>query len=100
VKRDGLEATLEVPRKAGDYLSHDEFKGKTPIRRAGSQITAKPSDFVNPLVRGSIETTSSASRSTGTVTRSSVEFQVYREAQDALLVEQFDPSGEDAGIRV
>ena len=34
VHRDGLEATLESLRKAGVYLSHDEFKGKKPVERS------------------------------------------------------------------
>lgn len=92
VNRNGLEATLATLLNEGVYLTHDEFKGKTPIRRNGLELAATPADFANPLIRGAIETTSSASRSTGTVTRSSVAFQVYREAQDALFVGQWNPS--------
>ncbi len=90
--RDGLETTLSELRKSGVYLSHDEFKGKKPLERSGLSIAVTPRDFANPLVRGALETTSSGSRSRGTVTRPSAEFQVYREAQDALFVGQFEPS--------
>jgi len=96
VRKCGLDSTLETLRAAGVYLKHDEFKGKTPIERAGRVIAnAAPVDFANPLVRGALETTSSGSRSQGTVTRPSVEFQVYREAQDSLFVGQFDPAQRD-----
>lgn len=91
VLKDGLDATLARLHECGVRLSHDEFKGKKPIERTGLRIQASPADFANPLVRGALETTSSGSRSTGTVTRPSVEFQVYREAQDALFVGQFNP---------
>lgn len=97
VKSDGLDAALAGFRKSGVYLSHDEFKGKTPIQRPGLAIEVQPRDFANPLVRGALETTSSGSRSRGTVTRPSVEFQVYREAQDALFLGQFEPSKKAIG---
>jgi hypothetical protein len=89
VKSDGLEATLESLRRAGVYVSHDEFKGRKPIRRSGHELAASPGDFKNPLVRSGLETTSSGSRSTGTITRPSLEFQLYREGQDALFLKQF-----------
>ena len=89
---DGLESTLEELRKGGVYLSHDEFKGKKPIERSGRRIETRQGDFVNPLVRGMLETTSSGSRSTGTITRPSLAFQLHREAQEAVVLEQFqDP---------
>jgi hypothetical protein len=92
VGRQGLEGTLRELRTAGVYLSHNEFKGKEPIVRHGREIgMAGPEAFANPRVRGALETTSSGSRSRGTVTRPSAEFQAYREAQDALFVGQFHP---------
>jgi hypothetical protein len=97
VRRDGLDAALAGLHKSGVYLSHDEFKGKKPIERTGLVIETQPRDFANPLVRGALETTSSGSRSRGTVTRPSVEFQVYREAQDSLFVGQFEPSKKAIG---
>jgi len=56
VRSDGLEATLEKLRQAGVYLSHEEFKGRTPVKRAGQQLAVSPSDFVNPLVPGGCAT--------------------------------------------
>lgn len=97
VKREGLDAALARFHKSGVYLSHDEFKGRRPIERSGLVIETRTADFANPLVRGAMETTSSGSRSRGTVTRPSVEFQVYREAQDSLFVGQFDASNKAIG---
>ncbi len=92
VRADGLEATLESLRKAGVYLTHDEFKGKRPVERSGKTMSVDPSDFANPLVRGMLETSSSGSRSRGTVTRRSLEYQFYREAQECVFVNEFDIS--------
>lgn len=89
LRQDGLDATLEQLRQAGVRLSNDEFKGKKPIERGGRQLAARTTDFVNPLVKGVFENTSSGSRSSGTVTRPSIEFQLHREAQDALFMAQF-----------
>ena len=48
----GLEATLEKLAAAGVYLTHDEFKGKTPLVRGGREIPCGPQALLNPLVRG------------------------------------------------
>ena len=92
VRRDGLEATLESLRKAGVYLTHGEFKGKKPVERSGKTIAVDPGDFANPLLRGTLETSSSGSRSSGTITRRSLEYQFYREAQERVFVDEFDIS--------
>jgi hypothetical protein len=71
-------------------LQHDEFKGRTAIERNGRSIQARTADFINPLAKGDLATTSSGSRSTGTVTRPSAEFQLYREAEESLFYRQFE----------
>ena len=50
VHADGLETTLESLRKAGVYISHDEFKGKTPIKRGSHEMVVDANDFGNPLI--------------------------------------------------
>lgn len=92
VRRDGLEPTLEKLRQEGVYLEHDEFKGKRPIRRGKKELAVDPGDFANPLVKGIIETSSSGSRSKGTVTQRSLEYQIYREAQELVLQSGFELS--------
>ncbi len=89
LQRDGLDATLKRLREAGVRLSHEEFKGRKSIERGGKTLQARTTDFVNPLVKAAFENMSSGSRSRGTVTRPSVEYQIYREAQDALFMGQF-----------
>ena len=92
VHTNGLEPTLESLRKEGVYLRNDEFKGKKPVERSGKQLIVKSDDFANPLVRGLIHTTSGGSRSVGTTTWRSLEFQSYREAQACVLFDQFGVS--------
>ena len=89
VRRDGLEPALDSLRKAGVYLANDEFKGKRPVERSGRQLEVESHQFANPLVRGLLETTSGATRSCGTISRRSLEFHVYREAQTCVLYDQF-----------
>lgn len=88
VRKNGLEPTLESLRKAGVYLTNDEFKGKKPLERSGRRLDVEPHHFANPLVRGLLETTSGATRSSGTISRRSIEFQSYREAQTCVLHDQ------------
>lgn len=89
VRKNGLEPTLESLRKAGVYLANDEFKGKRPVERSGKQMKVESEDFANPFVKGMIQTTSGGSRSRGTITWRSLEFQSYREAQTCVLFDQF-----------
>lgn len=89
VRGDGLEATLEKLRQAGVCLSHDEFKGRQTVKRAGRQMAVSPSDFVNPLVPGSLEHPTSGSSGPSTATQRSLEYQIYHEAQQFLGVREF-----------
>jgi hypothetical protein len=84
VAREGLEAALATLLRNGVYLTHDEFKGKTPIVRPGLQIQAEPGSFRNPLVTGWILSTTSGSRSKGTRFPESLEVRLYREAQSQI----------------
>ncbi len=46
----GIEGALAHLHAAGVRLSLDEFKGRTPIRRAGIELCPDPHDFDNPLL--------------------------------------------------
>jgi hypothetical protein len=85
VQKDGLESALAALLHQGVHLTHDEFKGKTPIVRSGRHIPARTSDFRNPLYAGLVDSQSSGSRSKGTRTPKSIEHMLYREAFDELL---------------
>jgi hypothetical protein len=89
VRKEGLEATLRRLAEAGVYLTHDEFKGKTPVIRAGRQIPSTEGSYVNPLVTGLVETASGGSRSQGTRTRHNIAHQVYKDAYEILLEREF-----------
>jgi hypothetical protein len=61
IRRDGLERALSHLRREGIYLSHNEWKGKTPIVRSGREIRSAANSFANPLVHGWLENSSSGS---------------------------------------
>jgi hypothetical protein len=61
VHDDGLDAALGQLRQEGVYLSHDEWKGKTPIVRSGREIPGGTRSFKNPLINGWLESSSSGS---------------------------------------
>jgi hypothetical protein len=89
VLREGLESALALLHRAGVYLTHDEFKGKTPVVRNGREIPACIQSFINPFARGVIEGASSGSRSRGTRTIQSAEVNVYREGYELLQRREF-----------
>jgi hypothetical protein len=89
VRRDGLEATLATLHRQGVWLSHDEFKGKQPIRRSGREIRATPSSFRNPRIKGRLESVSSGSRSGGTRVRKSALEWRHWEAHYVLNIREF-----------
>jgi hypothetical protein len=93
VTRDGLEATLAVLHRQGVYLTHDEFKGKAAIVRAGRHLPARTADFRNPLISGLVESISSGSRSKGTRTPKSIQYRLYREAHYLLRDREFSLAG-------
>ena len=86
----GLEAALSSLAAQGVFLTHDEFKGKTPIVRAGQEISSTPGSWSNPLARGHLEGRSGGSRSSGTSTRYSPQSQVYREVYEDLVTREFE----------
>ncbi|MBM3813564.1 MAG: hypothetical protein FJW20_18225 [Acidimicrobiia bacterium] len=94
VHRDGLEAALAGLHCAGVYLAHDEFKGKQPIVRSGLRIEAQPEDFLNPLVEGVMDHSSSGSRSKGTRTPLNMAFETHREAYEDLTAAEFGLEGQ------
>jgi len=93
VRRDGLEAALAAIQRAGVYLTHDELKGRTDIVRSGEHIPSDHRSFLNPLVPGLMESSSSGSRGTAMRTRRSTAFQLYAEAYDALRRREFLTDG-------
>jgi hypothetical protein len=89
VQHDGLETALEQLRSAGIYLSHDEFKGNTPILRDGREIRASSSSFRNPLAKGTMQHVTSGSRGKPVKSFRSAAFMVHREAMHEVVVREF-----------
>jgi hypothetical protein len=89
VRRQGLENTLRELHSAGVYLTQDEFKGRTPIVRAGREIRSTPTSFQNPLAKGSMRHLSSGSRGKAVATMRSREFTLHQEAMHELVVREF-----------
>lgn len=52
VRTHGVDATLELLRDGGVYVTTDEFRGRTPIVRNGFELEASPADFDNPFLLG------------------------------------------------
>src|SRR5688500_14768406 len=72
IRRDGLRPTLLQLRRAGVHLTHDEWKGATPIVRGGREIPHVPADFRNPLVTGWVASSSSGSSGSPVTTTRSI----------------------------
>jgi hypothetical protein len=51
VKQKGLEGALRALRRAGVYVTFEEFKGRKPIVRGGATIPVTDRDFDNPFAR-------------------------------------------------
>ena len=93
VGRHGLEPTLKRLREAGVYVTHDEFKAKVPIVRAGREIPSHDASFRNPLVANALsEGISSGSRSKGTRSPRSIGRLLHREAHFRIRNREFDLS--------
>lgn len=93
IKHHGLETALKSLFAAGVYLTHDEFKGKTPLVRGGREIPVNPAWFLNPLVRGYIETRSSGSRGQGTPALQNSALSLYRLAYLELTIHELGLDG-------
>ncbi len=93
VSRRGLEAALSGLAAEGVYLTHDEFKGRTPLVRGGRHIPFAPEVLLNPVGRGYMTTMSSGSSGPGTPTPKSLQLQLYRDAYDWLQTREFDLEG-------
>lgn len=86
VERNGLTATLRQLRSDGVYISFEEFKGREPIVRNGQTIEVSSSDFQNPYVRLSYESTSGGSTGAGTRVGHDLEHLHFQAAHQLMLL--------------
>jgi hypothetical protein len=66
VQQKGLDDTLGALRKAGVYVSFEEFKGRQPIVRNGTVIPVQAGDFDNPYLKRCYQVESGGSTGAGT----------------------------------
>lgn len=97
VPRHGLETTLNRLREAGVFLTHDEFKCKTPVVRAGREIPTDRASFRNRILPGHMRSVSSGSRSGGTQTPQNLQERLYREVRWFVLDREFQIRGSALG---
>ena len=90
VRRQGLEPTLSRLRQEGIYLTHDEWKGKSPILRCGQHIPSHNRSFANPLVTGWMAASSSGSRGRPVVTPRPTAWQVHTQLYHLMRVREFN----------
>lgn len=61
VSTEGLDAALQTIRKAGVYVTFEEFKGRSAIVRGSTTIAVAPRDFDNPGARRDVSFTTGGS---------------------------------------
>jgi len=66
VRARGLQDTLRALREAGVYVAFEEFKGRTPIVRAGQVIPVQARDFDNPYLSHYYQAESGGTTGAGT----------------------------------
>jgi hypothetical protein len=66
VLREGVEGALQRLFREGVYLTVDEFKGRRPVVRGGTTISAASAQLRNPLSAAHVRQRSGGSRSRGT----------------------------------
>jgi hypothetical protein len=93
VRRDGLETTLAALERQGVHLTHEEFKGRQAIVRAGQTILASPNSFLNPLVSGLMMSSSSGSSGPKVRTRYSTQDRLYRQLYVDLIDQELALEG-------
>jgi len=89
IGRDGLEATLLQLRRAGVFLTHDEWKGATPIVRSGREIPHALTDFRNPLINGWVDSSSSGSSGSPVTTARATALYTHLSAYARLRAREF-----------
>jgi len=98
VDRSGIEGALEELYERGVYLTLDEFKTRTPIRRAGLEFTIRPCDLDNSLIAGHYESKTGGSRGTRTRLLIDLDLLAHEAAHTFLLYSEFGLTGRPAAI--
>ena len=87
VSMEGIEASLRTLQREGVYFTVDEFKGRTVVKRNGTEFRCEPKTFDNPFLSYVYEVRSGGTRSAGTRIRIDFDYLHQRSLYDALLLE-------------
>ena len=90
VMKDGLEATLETLRRAGVYVTFEQFKYGKPLERGGRTFHFSASDFDNPLATNYLLRSTGGTRSGGTPVRVNLQWIADRSVYEAIRAEVYD----------
>ena len=90
VDRHGLESTLAKLAGEGVYLSSDEFKGKTEVKRGGISFRVSPRDFERRETSAGFTTESSGSRNVPVGTFASLEQRALQAVEQAIFYSAHD----------
>ncbi len=93
VHTEGLESTLERLYDAGVYLTLDELRGRSPVRRGRLEFIAQPEDFDNPLARIDYGTRSGGSRSSGMPVGTDLRLLEYHAGYVPMVMDAFGLRG-------
>jgi hypothetical protein len=66
VRSDGVEAALLSLRRAGVYITFEEFKGRSPVVRNGKSLEVCAGDFTNPFLSTSYQAETGGTTGAGT----------------------------------
>lgn len=86
VAAEGIEGTLLRLRAAGVFVTADEFRGRTPLRRAGLELALSPGDFDNPRISGAVAGATSGSTGGSVPVRYDWPFLAAEAAGELLLL--------------
>ncbi|HEY0554411.1 MAG TPA: hypothetical protein VGG20_09090 [Thermoanaerobaculia bacterium] len=87
VASEGIEGTLSKLRAAGVFVTADELRGRTPLRRSGLELALTPADFDNPRITGGVAGSTSGSTGRSVPVRYDWPFLAAEAAEELLLLE-------------
>jgi len=87
VRADGVEGALHTIQRAGVYLTVDELKGHTDIRRGSAILPIEPADLCNPLATWELAARSGGSRGPASVVPLGIDFVRDRAADTSLVLD-------------
>jgi phenylacetate-coenzyme A ligase PaaK-like adenylate-forming protein len=90
IEGEGLEAALSQLHDAGVYVTLEEFKGRTPVRRPGLEFPVTARDFDNPLLTSHFEGATSGTRGDPTRVHIDLDYIAY---ESACFMQHFAANG-------